>query len=486
MEHSDLLRRGVEAATAKGAQYAEARYGRKKRQTMQFASGEPVGMGSQLLEGWSLRVLVDGYWGFAACNDLAETSADKLIVTAFELAAAAQSAGGPRAELAPVPTVKSEHLAIGEVDPFSVSVEDRVELMRSIHSAMSAVDGFSKSSGMFDFHLDVMELMTNEGMEITQHLGVIGGGYVAFAEGANGARSRSFPHHGGKDYATAGFEWTEDIGLLDNAERTAREAVDLTEAVDCPQGRTTVILDSSMIGTVLHETVGHATELDRIIGDERDNFGSSFVKLSDIGSFPYASSAVSINADATYPLAAGSYGYDAEGVKAQPLPIVDKGTLVGAMNSRESAAEAGTVPVGTGRAVDWTRIPMARMTNMVLLPGTGSTDDLIAEVDDGIYISGDATTDIDDNRELCAFGGEIGWRIRRGELAEVIDKPIMYTDSHQSLRQVDRVAGEEESWVTGILGCGKGQPWQFVFSGQGGPPARFRNVDVGFPGGAGE
>lgn len=483
MEHANLLRRGVEGATARGAQYVEARYGRKERETMQFASGACVGLGTQVLDGWGIRVLVDGYWGFAAGGDLTDSSIDKLLADAFALAEAARSAGGPRAELASVPVVTAEHNAVGETDPFSVPTSDKIALMAEIHGSMSSVPGFAKSSGMLDFHLDVMELITSEGIEISQQLAVTGGGYAAVVDGANGARSRSFPHHGGKDYATAGYEWTDHIGLLDNAERTALEAAALTEAVQCPVGRTTVVLDPAMVGTVLHETIGHATELDRIIGDERDNFGSSFVALSDIGSFPYASPAVSVTADATYPMAAGSYGYDAEGVKAEPLPIIDQGVLVGAMNSRESAAAAGVTPAGTGRAVDWTRIPMARMTNMVLLPGSGTTADLIADVDDGIYIAGDATTDIDDNRELCAFGGEIGWRIRQGELAEVIDRPIIYSDSHQSLRQVDKVAGEEESWVTGILGCGKGQPWQFVFSGQGGPSARFRNVDVGFPGG---
>lgn len=484
MQNASLLRRSIESAMSQGASYAEARYGQKQRETNAFASGQLTQAGSQLSDGWSLRVLVDGYWGFAASARVEGSEVPHVVEAALGFARAAQRAGGPRAELAPAPSVVAEHVATGTVNPFTVPMSTRLDMMAEVHRAMVDVNGVVGSRGMLDFHLDVMELMTSEGTEVNQHLGVIGGGYVALAEGPNGSATRSFPHHGGKDYATAGYEWVDHMGFVANAERTAREAAALLDAGPCPTGRTTVVLDSAMVGTLLHETVGHATELDRIIGDERDNFGGSFVSLDDIGTFPYASPAVSINADATYPLAAGSYGYDAEGVAAQSLPIIDRGVLVGAMNSRESAAQVGAIPAGTGRAVDWTRIPMARMTNMVLQPGQGSTQDLIAGIDDGVYIAGDATTDIDDNRELCSFGGEIGWRIRGGELAEVVSKPILYTDSHQILRQVDRVAGPEESWVTGILGCGKGQPWQFVFSGQGGPPVRARNVEIGFPEGA--
>jgi TldD protein len=122
------------------------------------------------------------------------------------------------------------------------------------------------------------------------------------------------------------------------------------------------------------------------------------------------------------------------------------------------------------------------MTNVVLQPGDDTLESLIAGVDDGIYIATDVMTDIDDNRELCSFGGEIGWRIRSGELAEPIVRPYLYTDTHEILGSCDGIGSEAESVVTGILGCGKGQPWQFIFTGQGGPPARFRNIAVGPPG----
>lgn len=484
MDHASLLRDAVNTATARGATYVEARYGRHTQETVRFSDGRRFGPGRRVTHGWSVRLVSKGAWGFASTSDVSMDALPGLIAAAFEISEASRSAGGRPVELSPHEPVVAEHRAIGQVDPFSVSMSDRADLMGAIHAEMATVDGITSTRGSLDFHREVMELITSEGTEILHEIGIVGGGYLARASTESETAMRSFPHHGGADYATGGFEWYEAMDFVGNATRTAREALLLLNAEACPRTTTTVILDPAMIGTALHETVGHATELDRILGEERDNFGSSFVQEHDIGSFPYASPAVSVTADATYPGGAGSYGFDGEGVPAQRLPLIADGVLVGALNSRESAAAIGTTSAGTGRAAGWARIPMARMTNLILEPGSKTLDELVANVDDGIYIVGDATTDIDDNRELCAFGGEIGWRIRRGELAEPVAKPIIFTDSHQLLRQADAVGRREESWITGIFGCGKGQPWQFLFTGQGGPPARFRNVAVGAPEGS--
>lgn len=483
MDHANLLRRAIDAASARGATYVEARYGRRSEETVGFADGRPVTAGRRCSDGWGIRIISGGAWGFASTADVSEAVLGELLTDAFAIADATRLAGGAPVTMAAHGPVVAEHQEIGSIDPFSVSMADRVELMGSVHAEMQGVDGITATRATLDFHREVMELITSEGTEIRQETGIVGGGYVARAAGNGFGAMRSYPHHGGSDYATGGFEWFESMDFVGNAARTAHEAVLLLNADPCPSMTTTVVLDPAMVGTVLHETVGHATELDRILGHERDSFGSSFVQVHDIGSFPYASPAISVTADATLPGGAGSYGFDGEGVAAQRLALITNGVLVGVTNSRESAAAIGTSSAGTGRVAGWSRIPMARMTNVVLQPGTKTLDELIADVDDGIYITGDATTDIDDNRELCAFGGEIGWRIRRGELAEPVARPILFTDSHQLLRQADAVGSEDESWVTGIFGCGKGQPWQFLFTGQGGPPARFRNVTVGAPDG---
>lgn len=482
MEHRQLLAEAVERGTEWGASYVEARFGSTHRQLLVFSDGAVASSGSEMDAGVSVRMLVDGRWGFAASSTMeGKGVVAALVEQAGQIAREAAGQTAPPAVLAPHDPIKDEVAECGVVDPATVSMDARIDLMRGIHESINAVPGIASTKGHMDVHADLMELITSEGTEITQEWGVVGGGYVALAEG-NGSRTRrSYPHHGGWDYASAGFEWFQSDAFVGAAPRIAEEAVLLLDAEPCPSMTTTVVLDPAMIGTMLHETVGHATELDRILGDERDNFGASFANVDRIGSFTYGSPIVSVVADATLPGGAGSYSYDAEGVSAQRVSIIDKGILTNALNSRECAVAVGERSNGTARASSWNRIPMARMTNVILEPGGDTLESLIAGTDDGIYITTDTMTDIDDNRELCSFGGEIGWRIRSGELAEPIVRPFLYTDTHGILGGCDGIGSADESVVTGILGCGKGQPWQFIFTGQGGPPARFRNVSVGQP-----
>lgn len=481
MEHRGLLAEAVERGVGNGASYVEARFGRTRRETMTMADGAVDGAGTTVDQGLGVRVLIDGAWGFAASSVLDGRAVTEMVERATTIARRAHESLTQPAEMAPHDPVQDEVEMLGAVDPASVPVAERIELMREVHAALAATAGISGTRGHMDIHRDRMELLTSEGTEITQEVGVVGGGYVASAEGNGTTARRSFPHHGGWDYATAGFEWFQEDRFLGSAARIAAEAVTLLQAEACPTVSTTVVLDPAMIGTVLHETVGHATELDRILGDERDNFGGSFVTVERIGSFPYAAPIVSVAADATFPGGAGSYRYDAEGVAAQRVPVIERGVLTDATNSRECAAVLSRRSNGTARASAWNRIPMARMTNVYLEPGNDTLESLIGDVEDGIYIATDAMTDIDDNRELCSFGGEIGWRIRSGRLAEPIKRPYVYTDTHSLLGACDGIGSADERVVTGILGCGKGQPWQFIFTGQGGPPARFRNVSVGPP-----
>jgi len=481
MEHKGLLAEAVERGVESGASYVEARFGRTDRQMLSLTDGDVASSGSEVDMGVGVRMLVDGHWGFAASGTSDNGIATALVEHAGMIARQSAGQGGPPAVLAPHDSTHDEVVEVGVVDPASVSLDERIKLLRGIHESMSQTPGVAGTRAHMGVHRDLMELVTSDGTEITQEWGVVGGGYVALAEGDGTRVRRSYPHHGGWDYASAGFEYFQADAFLGAAPRIAQESVLLLDAEPCPSIRTTVVLDPAMIGTMLHETVGHATELDRILGDERDNFGASFVTVDRIGSFPYGAPIVNVVADATLPGGAGSYRYDAEGVPAQLVSLIDDGVLVNALNSREDAVVVGEHSNGTARASSWNRIPMARMTNVVLQPGDDTLESLIAGVDDGIYIATDVMTDIDDNRELCSFGGEIGWRIRSGELAEPIVRPYLYTDTHEILGSCDGIGSAVESVVTGIHGCGKGQPWQFIFTGQGGPPARFRNIAVGSP-----
>jgi TldD protein len=474
--NSEALRAAVDAALAAGASYAEARAGRETRRALGLVDGGLAVNREEATAGVGVRVLVGGGWGFAASASAAPTAVAE---RAVELARASAKAARRDVALAPVAAVSGEFSLGGAEDPASVSHADRLALLEEVDAAL-ALPGIVRREVNMELRRDESLLVTSDGSEIHQTLSIVGGGLLCVAQQNGTTARRSYPHHGGWSYGTAGFEWFEEQELLGQAPRIAREALLLLDAEPCPRRRTTVILDPMMIGTLLHETVGHATELDRALGEERENFGATFAGPELLGHYPYASPAVTVTADATYPGGAGSYVYDAEGAPAERVTLIERGTLQELATSRECAAELGRGTNGAARASSWNRIPMARITNLVLEPGAHTLESLMAGVDDGVYVATDASTDIDDNRELCAFGGEIGWRIRHGELAEPVSRPIVYGDTHSFLRNCDGVGSPEETRVSGIAGCGKGQPWQFVTTGQGGPPARFRDVEVGW------
>jgi TldD protein len=472
----ESLRAAVDAALAGGARHVEVRTERESREVLGLLDGELVVNRREESTGTGVRVLVGDAWGFAAS---ASADAAAIADRALAVARASAAAAARPVILAPVAPVVGEFAVGGAQGPVGVPTRERVEVLRAVDAGL-VLPGIVRRESNMEVRREESLLLTGDGSEIHQSRSLVGGGFVCKA-GTNGrTATRSYPHHGGWSYGTAGFEWFEEQDFVGQAPRIAREALLLLDAKPCPAGRTTVVLDPMMIGTLLHETVGHATELDRVLGEERENFGATFVTPDLVGSYPYGSPAITVTADATYPGAAGSYAYDAEGAPAARVTLIDRGTLTALATSRECAAEIGRETTGAARASSWNRIPMARITNLVLQPGEHTLESLIAGVDDGVYVTTDATTDIDDNRELCAFGGEIGWRIRGGELAEPLDRPVVFGHTHSFLRNCDGVGSLEETRVSGISGCGKGQPWQFVTTGQGGPPARFRDVEIGW------
>jgi TldD protein len=231
----------------------------------------------------------------------------------------------------------------------------------------------------------------------------------------------------------------------------------------------------------VHESVGHPTELDRVLGMEAAFAGTSFVGVEDLGTLRYGSELVNITADATIDGGLGSFGYDDEGVAAQRVDLIRSGVLVGFQTSRETAASiGGERSNGTMRAEGWENFPLIRMTNINLLPGEGSLEDLIADVDEGIFMVTNKSWSIDDKRKNFQFGCEIAWEIRNGKLGRMLKNPRYTGITTDFWSSCDAIAGEGEWRVWGTPNCGKGQPGQAMRVGHGTSPARFRNVTAGF------
>jgi TldD protein len=292
-------------------------------------------------------------------------------------------------------------------------------------------------------------------------------------------QTRSYPNSFGRQAGTAGWEFIEGLQLAENAERVASEAVELLSAKQCPSGVTTLILDGTQLALQVHESCGHPIELDRVLGMEAAYAGTSFLTVDKLESFRYGSELVNIVADATSPAGLGTFGYDDEGVPAQRTPIVRDGVFVGYMSSRETAPVIGQTSNGTMRADGWNHIPLIRMTNINLEPGTWTLDDLIADTDDGIMMAVNKSWSIDDKRLNFQFGTELAWEIKGGKKVALLKNATYTGITPEFWGGCDAICNRDHWQLWGTTNCGKGQPSQTMYVGHGVAPARFRGVRVG-------
>ena len=252
-------------------------------------------------------------------------------------------------------------------------------------------------------------------------------------------------------------------------------------APECPEGVTTIVLDGEQLALQVHESVGHALELDRILLGEASYAGTSWVQPQDIGSARFGSEDMTITADATLPGALGSFGWDDEGVPATRYPLVERGMLRAALSNRESAAAIGLDRSGgCARADGFARQPIVRMTNVSIEPGdAGSLEDLIADTDEGIYFETNRSWSIDDRRLQFQFATEIGREIKGGRLGRLYRNPSYAGIGPRFWGSLDAVCGPDEWRAWGLTNCGKGEPGQVMAVSHGAAPARFRDVQVG-------
>lgn len=471
----------VQAALDAGARYSDAR--------VVQATAETINVQNQSLErydrsehgGVGVRALIGSSWGFAATADLQPSSIKTAGARAAAIAKASALVPGPPMEFADVPVHQASWETPYEIDPLAVAMSEKVDLLVDVTKTMQDVEGVSIATGMLAFWDTNKWFVSSQGHRIHQHLVESGGGYDATAIGEAETQRRSYPQSFGQ-FETGGYETVQAWNYRDNAGRVAEEAVALLSADEMEERETNLILEGSQLALQIHESVGHAIELDRILGWEAAFAGTSHLELPKLHSHRYGSELMNITADATLPGALGSFGYDDEGTPAQRVDIVKDGIWVGVLSGRDSAAIAGLPPGGMVRGDGYDRLPMVRMTNVGLLAGTGALDDIIADTDDGVYMATNRSWSIDDKRLNFQFGTEIAWEIKNGEKGRMFKNPTYTGITPQFWGSLDRLAGTEE-WVHwGTPNCGKGQPVQVAHTGHSASPGRFANVRVGVRG----
>lgn len=475
----DLTSRALEVAKAYGATYADIRIIEEQNESISMKNGRVEELVAATNYGFGIRVLANGAWGFAGSFRVDKPEIERVARLAVEIAKASAMLQKESVVLSPAPVIQDTYKTLVEIDPFSVSLEDKLTLLSEAEEVIRKTPGVSISRASMRFNKEKKVFANLEGSYIEQEIFESGAGIDAIAIKGTDIQERSFPNSHGGDVATSGYEFIQGLKLKANAPRIAEEAVQLLSAKDCPSGELTIILDGSQLALQVHESCGHPVEFDRVLGMEASYAGTSFITIDKLNKMQYGSPIVNINADATIPGALGTFGYDDEGVPAQTFDIIKDGIFVGYLTSRETAPVLRQTSNGCMRADGWGRLPLIRMTNINLLPGDSSLEAMIDGIKDGLYLATNRSWSIDDKRLNFQFATQIGWEIKNGKLGAMVKKPNYTGITPEFWNSCDAIGNEKEWRVWGLPNCGKGEPTQIAHVAHGAAPARFRNVKVG-------
>jgi TldD protein len=471
---------GLETAAKLGASYADLRFVDGVRRLVSIRNGKPDVISHTSESGYGVRLIVDNGWGFVGSNSVSRDGVKEAVEQAVKIARASARTTREEIELAPTKVVEDRYESDVKIDPMTVPLEEILELLTSADAAFrEASPHVRMTSGRIQARVEDKYLATSEGSRIEQRIVFCGGdgqGYVA--EGGLVQR-RTYEINP----RTMGYEHVQSYDLQEMAGEAGREAEELLKAEPCPtEIRSSLILDDPHMYLQIHETIGHASELDRVLGTEADFAGMSFLTPDKLNSFRYGSDQVSFVADPTIPHGLGTYGYDDEGVPARKVYLVEDGVLAGYQSSRETAAQLGLGESSSGmRAATPVDLPIIRMNNICIEPGDWRSEEIVEDTKDGVLMRTTKMWSVDQRRLNFQFGCEIGWIIKDGEQAGVIRDPTYTGISYEFWRSLDATA--KDDWqLYGTTGCGKGRPGQSIYVGHGSATTRIRDVRIGITG----
>ena len=475
----------IERINKEGAIYVDARwYPFEESNSLLMWNGNLKTATFHRESGIGIRVLYQGAWGFSASSDLSNLPA--LFDKAFNNAKIAAQRVTLPVRLAEKEAIQAQFSSPNRIDPFSVSLSDKVSFLQEMDQKLDQEGVFQRVTSL-DFIRKQIVFMDSEGSEIEKNIiEVFASLGVTGLDDQGETHERSFTL--GRQGDSRGWESINRDLFCESAERIVKELNQLRAADNCPKDDRSVILLPGIMYLQTHETIGHALELDRILGYELAYAGGSFVTLEDFGVLRYGSEKLTARADATLPNSPGSFGYDDDGIPAQDNLLIDKGILVGAITGRQMVEEANARAKkqifdgssGANRATSFYRVPIERMTNINIDPGEdGSLDNIIANTEKGIVLDNERSWSIGSNREQFHFGTEIGWLVEDGQITKVVKNPTYKDDTVKFWNSLSAV-GDKSTWeVKYVDNCGKGQPNQVMQLGHGVPVCRFDNVRIG-------
>ena len=427
--------------------------------------------------GIGVRVLVDGAWGFAS-RPLAESGDPAAVARrALSIARAGVGVGAP-IRLPAREGSSGDYRTRVQRDPFAVADSERHEFLSTVMTTMTGPDAVRDAQAGVNAKRQHRHYADTEGSRQHQHLMESGAMMLATATDGHDVQRRSYPNSFHGDTGGAGWEFVLGLDMAGNAGRVGEEAVALLSAPVAPPGTADLVIGAQQVSLQIHESCGHALELDRILGDEQNFAGTSFITVADVGHLRYGSPAVNVTSDPTVPGTRGSFAYDDEGTPAVRTPLIDQGIVVNTLSSRDSAARTGLAVTGAARSDGWGYLPVCFSTHVHLEPGQGSLDELLDRLGDGYYLDDNRSWSIDNHRLNFQFGTEVAYEVRNGRRGRLLKNFSYGGVTPQFWGAVEAVAGPDEVRNFGYP-CGKGEPKQWGFLSHGAAPILVRGQRIG-------
>ena len=470
----------LRTAKGLGASYADIRICRDRREHLSAREDRIESIQNSTSFGMGVRVLWKGAWGFASSNTVNEASVKRTTQYALEIARANQAIQTRTTELEGLPAYEGWWTMPMKTDPFKVSIEDKLKTLLAINAAAQKRGAdFCRSS--MSFVQEEKFFASSRGSYIHQSRVR---SFPRFTATATDKESGRFENR--QSFAAprgSGYEYLEDYDLVGDAAKAAEEARMKLKAKSVEPGRKDLVIHPTNLWLTIHETVGHPTELDRALGYEANFAGTSFVTPDKLGKLKYGSDLVTIIGDRTQEGGLATVAFDDDGVRTQgaEFDIIKKGRFENYQMSIGLAKAIGRKRSnGCAFADSWDKFPIQRMPNISLQPGKKkvSVEELIADIKDGIYIMGDGSWSIDQQRYNFQFGGQLFYEIKNGKLGQMLRDVAYQGNTVDFWNACDGLCGKEEYFLGGAFNCGKGQPQQIAPVSHGAVPARFRQINV--------
>lgn len=473
----DLLDKALARATAEGAAYADVRGVASTGEDLVVRNGRLAGLDASESVGLAVRVLVEGAWGFAATHRQDPAEVERAAERAVAMARAVAAQQRAPVQLAAQDPQVGEWISPRDIDPLDVPLEEKIALLTECDDLLRADKRIVATSCSVSTSTEETWFVSGEGAHWHQETGRTGGGVSATAVEGSECQVRSYPNSFGGNYGQAGWEFVLGLDLPGHCERVREEALALLSAEPCPGGEHDMILMGNQLALQIHESCGHPSEFDRVMGHEIDLAGGSFLTPGKRGRFVYGSDLVNLVADHDRPGGLATQAFDDDGVPAGRWHVVKDGVFQAHFTNREWAEGAGEeTSRGANRAEGWESPPIIRIPNLSLEAGEGDLDSLVASTESGLLLDGVKTWSIDQRRLNFQFTCEAAWEIKDGRRGRLFKNPTYQGTTPSFWASCDAICGEDEWTLWGVPNCGKGNPMQVAEMSHGASPARFLGV----------